>query len=192
MLAADVVKDYVQTVMLPGNTSYETLARHLEPLAERGQREVTAEGVPLARITLHRELDMRYQGQSYELTVPLGPHFADVFHRAHHQAYGHSEPDAPVEVVNLRLRAVGAVPRPPLPQAEAGPPGPSAALDGYRPVVIGGSLAQVPFYWGGRLSPGNVIAGPAVIAQPDTTVFLSPGDQARVDGLYNLLIEVTG
>ena len=192
MLAADVVKDYVQTLMLPEDTSYDALARHLEPLADRGQREVAADGVPLSRITLHRELDMRYQGQSYELTVPLSPHFADVFHRAHHQVYGHSEPAAPVEVVNLRLRAVGAVTRPPLLQAEAGPPDPSAALDGYRPVVIGSSLAQVPFYWGGRLSPGNVIAGPAVIVQPDTTVFLSPGDRATMDGLYNLVIQVTG
>ena len=192
MLAADVVKDYVQTVMLPEDTSYDALARHLEPLADRGLREVAADGVPLSRITLHRELDMRYQGQSYELTVPLSPHFADVFHRAHHQVYGHSEPAAPVEVVNLRLRAVGAVTRPPLLQAEAGPPDPSAALDGYRPVVIGSSLAQVPLYLGGRLSPGHVIAGPAVIAQPDTTVFLSPGDQARLDGIHNLLIEVTG
>jgi N-methylhydantoinase A len=190
MLTADVVKDYVQTVMMPGDTTFDELDRRLRPLAERGRREVAAEGVPAGQITLHRELDMRYQGQSYELTVPLAPHIADAFHRAHHQAYGHSEPSAPVEVVNLRLRAVGAITPPPLPQAELASADPSEALDGYRPLVTGSGRAEAPFYQGERLRPGNVVDGPAIIAQPDTTVFLGPGDRATLDGFFNLLIEV--
>jgi N-methylhydantoinase A len=190
MLTADVVKDYVQTVMLPGDTAYDDLDRRLRSLAERGQREVAAEGVPADRITLHQELDMRYQGQSYELTLPLTPHFAAAFHRAHHRAYGHSEPSAPVEVVNVRLRAVGAVTPPPLPQAEIASPDPSQALDGHRLLVTGSRRAEAPFYLGERLRPGNVVTGPAIIAQPDTTVFLSPGDEATVDGYFNLVIEV--
>lgn len=190
MLVADVVKDYVQTVMLPGDTPYQELDRRLAPLAERGQREVAAEGVPPERITLHRELDMRYRGQSYELTVPLVADFADAFHAAHQRAYGHSQPSAPVEVVNLRLRAVGAVAPPPLPRAEVGPPDPSAALAGERPVVLGGEVAQVPFYRGERLRPGNAVAGPAVVVQPDTTLFLSHGDHAKVDRFFNLVVEV--
>ena len=191
MLTADVVKDYVQTVMLPGDTPYEELVHRLSPLAERGLREVQAEGVPPDRITLHRELDMRYLGQSYELTIPLTHHFADDFHSAHHQAYGHSEPSAPVEVVNVRLRAVGAVTSPTLPEAEIGPSDPSPALSDRRPLVLDdGRVAEVPFYRGERLRPGYVIPGPAIIAQKDTTVFLSPADRATVDRYYNLLIEV--
>jgi N-methylhydantoinase A len=190
MLTADVVKDYVQTVMLAGDTPYDELDRRLGPLAERGRREVAAEGVPAARITLHRELDMRYQGQSYELTVPLNPHFVDAFHRVHHRAYGHSELTAPVEVVNLRLRAVGAVTPPSLPQAEIASPDPSEALDGYRPLVTASGRAEAPFYLGERLSPGNIVTGPAIIAQPDTAVFLGPGDGASVDEYRNLVIEV--
>ena len=96
----------------------------------------------------------------------------------------------PVEVVNVRLRAVGAVTPPPLPQAELASPDPSAAFEGRRPVVIGTGLTQVPFYLGKRLRPGNAVTGPAIIAQPDTTVFLGPGDEATVDGRYNLVIEV--
>ena len=192
MLTADVVKDYVQTVMLPGDTPYDELERRLAPLAERGTREVGAEGVSPDQITLYRELDMRYLGQSYEMTVPLTPHFTDDFHSAHHQAYGHSEALAPVEVVNVRLRAVGAVTSPPLPQAEVGPADPSQALSDRRSVVLGGDIAEVPFYLGERLRPGHVIPGPAIIVQKDTTVFLSPGDQATVDGHYNLVIQVNG
>jgi N-methylhydantoinase A len=190
MLTADVIKDYVQTVMLAGDTAYDELDRRLGPLAKRGRREVAAEGVPAGRIALHRELDMRYQGQSYELSVPLTPDFADAFHRAHHRAYGHSEPSAPVEVVNLRLRAVGAVSPPPLPRAELASADPSGVLDGYRPVVTGSGRAEAPFYLGERLRPGNVVVGPAIIAQPDTTVFLGPGDKSSVDEYRNLVIEV--
>jgi len=191
MLTADVVKDYVQTVMLPGDTPYDELVRRLSPLAERGLREVQAEGVSPDHITLHRELDMRYRGQSYELTVPLTPHFADDFHSAHHQAYGHSEPSAPVEIVNVRLRAVGSVASPPLPEAEIGPPDPSPALSDRRPLVLNdGRIAEVPFYRGERLRPGHVIPGPAIIAQKDTTTFLSPTDRATVDRHYNLIVEV--
>ncbi|MEJ2556724.1 MAG: hydantoinase/oxoprolinase family protein [Anaerolineae bacterium] len=190
MLTADAVKDYVQTVMLPGHTSHEELERQLAPLAERGLREVQAEGVPPDQISLYREVDMRYLGQSYELTVPLTPGFADDFHSVHHQVYGHSEPSAPVEVVNVRLRAVGAITAPPLPQAEAGLADPSQALSDRRPVVLDGDVAEVPFYLGERLRPGHVIPGPAIIAQKDTTDFLSSNDRAIVDTQYNLVIEI--
>ena len=190
MLSADVVKDYVQTVMLPADTPYDELNGRLAPLAGRGQREVASEGVPPDRITLHRELDIRYLGQSYELTVPLTPGFVDAFHQAHHRAYGHGEPSAPLEVVNLRLRAVGAVTPPPLPRTEVGPSDPSRAPEGCRPVVIGSGLAQVPFYLGERLAAGQVVPGPAVIVQSDTTIFIGQSDQAAVDEYFNLMIEV--
>jgi N-methylhydantoinase A len=190
MLSADVVKDYVQTVMLPADTPYDELNGRLAPLAGRGQREVASEGVPPDRITLHRELDIRYLGQSYELTVPLTPGFVDAFHQAHHRAYGHGEPSAPLEVVNLRLRAVGAVTPPPLPRTEVGPSDPSRAPEGCRPVVIGSGLAQVPFYLGERLAAGQVVPGPAVIVQSDTTIFIGQSDRAAVDEGYNLVIEV--
>jgi N-methylhydantoinase A len=190
MLTAEVVKDYVQTVMLPGDTPYPELERRLGPIAERGRRDVIAEGIPPQRISLHPELDMRYRGQSYELTVPLSPGFAETFHRTHQQAYGHSQSSAPVEIVNLRLRAVGAVRPPPLPRAEVGPPDPAQALEGHRSLVTGGGVAQVPFYRGERLRPGHVVTGPAVVVQKDTTIFLGRGDRARVDGGYNLVVEV--
>lgn len=198
MLTADVVKDYVQTVMLPGDTHPGELEARLAPLAEQGRREVRAEGVPAGRITLHRELDMRYRGQSYELTVPFGPEYIADFHRLHRRVYGHSEESAPVEVVNVRLRAVGAVTPPPLPQAGAGPPDARGAISDRRPVVLispgrpQGAVEPVPFYRGQRLQPGHVLAGPAIVAQKDTTVFLGPGDRATVDGHFNLVIEVAG
>ncbi len=190
MLVADVVKDYVQTVMLPGTTPFGELERRMAPLVARGVQDLQREGVPAEQITLHRELDVRYQGQAYELTVPLTCDFAAAFHRLHQRTYGHSAPDAPVEVVNLRLRAVGEVPRPSLPLVPPEPADPSEALMEHRPVVLAAGVTEVPFYDGRRLQPGHALVGPAVIVYEDTTVLLGVRDRARVDGYRNLIIDV--
>lgn len=189
MLAADVVKDYVQTVMRPGSTPAAELEALIAPLAQRGQTEVQTEGVPAGQIALEKLLDMRYRGQSYELAVPLTPDFVAQFHAAHRQVYGHSEPAMPVEIVNLRLRAVGQLARPSLPVFAAAD---TTALEPFdrRPVVLAGGLAEVPFYRGPQLKPGHRIIGPAVVVQPDTTVFFAAGDILRVDKYQNLIIEV--
>lgn len=192
MLAADVVKDYVQTVMLPGDTSPTELARRLAPLAERGRIDVLAEGVAQHDIRLERQVDVRYVGQSYELTIPFAADadVAEAFHAAHARAYGHSEPTAPVEIVNVRLRAIGHAPSPPLPTQPPGPPDPSSAFIDRRSIVLHDSHVDVPFYAGARLRPGNTITGPAVVVQEDTTVFLDRGDEGVVDGFGNVVVDV--
>jgi N-methylhydantoinase A len=151
---------------------------------------VAAEGVSQERITLYPQLDVRYRGQAYELTVPLTPDFAAAFHAEHQRVYSHSQPAAPLEIVNLRLRAVGAVPRPVLPAAEPGDPDTSAALLGQRPVVLSTGPAEVPLYDGAALRPSHTIAGPAIVVYKDTTVFLGAGDRATVDRHFNLIITV--
>mgnify|MGYP006281329439 CR=1 FL=1 len=196
MLSADVVRDYVRTVMLPGDTRVEELRERIRPMAERGRRDVGAEGVPTDRIHVEPALDMRYRGQSYELEVPLEEEFVSRFHREHRRAYGHAEPGAPVEVVNLRVRAVGEVRPPPLPDREPGPADPEEALRSTRPVVLGADGAvgrsEVPVYDGEALRPGHEVPGPAVVARSDTTVLLGPGDRARVDRRSNMRVSVGG
>ena len=189
MLAADVIKDYVQTVMQPDGTPYVELDKLIAPLAEQGQADIAAEGVPPQATTLERLLDMRYRGQSYELSVPLTPDFVDQFHTIHAQTYGHSEPNVPVEIVNLRVRAIGSLSRPPLAKAEIEDVVAPTPFD-HRAVVLSNGVASVPFYRGELLQPGHVIAGPAIIAQPDTTVFVGAGDELTVDGYRNLIITV--
>ena len=109
MLTANVVKDYVQTVMLPGETSFAELSALLAPLQAQGRDEVLAEGVAEADISLQPILDMRYRGQSYELMVPFSPDFRADFHALHAQTYSYSETHLPLEIVNLRLRRRWAV-----------------------------------------------------------------------------------
>jgi len=189
MLATDVIKDYVQTIMLPGETFHAKLETLIAPLAEQGRSDVMAEGVPESAITLERLLDIRYRGQSYELTIPLTPNFADEFHQAHARVYGYSEPGIPIEIVNLRLRAIGHLPRPPLLPLEGKATSDPVPFD-HRSVVLSSGLVMLPFYQGEQLQPGHQITGPAVITQPDTTVFIDSTDELKVDRYRNLIVDV--
>jgi N-methylhydantoinase A len=193
MLTADVIKDYVQTVMSPGTTPIGELEQLMAPLVDQGLQELEREGISKDRIALHKELDMRYEGQGYELTVPLTADFAPSFHVSHMKTYGHSAPDSPIEIVNLRLRATGSVPRPPFPRAPLGSEDAEEAFVGQRPFVqMDGGMSPRPFYRGEQLKPGHVFSGPAIVVYKDTTVFLPLGDRARVDEFFNLIIDIQG
>jgi N-methylhydantoinase A len=190
MLTADVIRDYVRTIMAGGDTPYAEIEAAMIPLVEQGLADLADEGVPATETMVEQLLDMRYQGQSYELPVPFTPDFLDGFHAAHAQAYGYSEPAVPVELVNLRLRAVGRLPRPALTPADIGPVDPTTALFDRRPVVLARGVEEIPFFNGPDLRPGHRLTGPAIIIHPDTTVFLGPADELRMDGYHNLVIKV--
>jgi N-methylhydantoinase A len=195
MLAAEVVKDYSQTVMLPGQTPLADIENRLAPLVARGQEDLQAEGISLNAIHIERMADLRYLGQSYELTVPFSERLLADFHALHRQAYGYDRPEAAIEIVNLRLRAVGQVQKPGLPRLQQGDIDPESALIDRRRVVLAAGSAQIgaaeaPLYRGEALLPGNQIAGPALVVRSDTTIWIGVGDNAAVDTFGNLLINV--
>ena len=152
-------------------------------LAQAGQADIEAQGIVPEHIELVRELDVRYVGQSYELQVPFGPEFRQSFHERHQEAYGYSDPDMPIEVVNLRVRAIGRVPQPGFERNSLGSEDPADAL-------ISKTERMLTFYEGVRLRPGNRILGPSIILFPDTTAYLGDSDTATVDGYNNILVEV--
>ncbi|MBI4242247.1 MAG: hydantoinase/oxoprolinase family protein [Candidatus Rokubacteria bacterium] len=194
-LRADAVRTWVTRLDLQA----------LEPL-ERGFRELEAdatawlqrERVPPDRRQLSRWLDLRYEGQNYELLVPVPEEvwrerslepLRREFLQAHERTYGFAAEDEPIQVVNLRLVARGLPDLPELPRQKPGGPDPSAALVGRRPVdfVEAGAL-DCPVYDRARLAAGNRLAGPAVIEQFDSTTLLNPGQEALVDELGLLII----
>jgi N-methylhydantoinase A len=200
MLVADIVKDYTQTVMLPGDTPYRHLAAQFDPLVDRGCREVRNEGVPPEDIVIDQRLDMRYEGQSYEISVPFAENFDQIFHLTHRQYYGYDRKDAAVEIVNLRVKITGRVPPIPMQPAPAGESNPAEALLSHRAVIMKRSQAgasqnesksiEVPFYRGETLQPGHVVEGPAVVIRDDTTILVGNQDRASVDGFSNLHIDI--
>lgn len=190
MLVADVVKDYSKTVMLPGKVNHEQVLESLKPLVEQGQTDIISEGFEKKNIGLERLLDMRYQGQSYELTLPFRESFIEDFHNIHQQTYGYSRRDSPVEIVNVRVRAIGNVPPPLIPKYPVMDKEPTQAFIEKRLVHLNRGQAEVPLYQGELLNPGNGSAGPAVIVRKDTTVFLDEGDDWEVDQHNNLIISI--
>jgi N-methylhydantoinase A len=190
MLAADVIKDYTRTVMLPGSTSIPELTAHLKVLAEQGFREILLESVPADLISIQRFLDMRYRGQSYELIVPFSNSLYADFHLKHLQEYGYANSSASVEIVNLRVRAIGQTTPPPFMSRPFQGISPSAAYIETRSVIFTGEPIVTPIFQAELLVPGNQIVGPAVIVRSDTTILIGPPDHANVDGYGNLQIEV--
>ncbi len=146
MRNADRRRDFVRTVLREGRACVRELERLLEPMrAHRG------------RLSLETA-DVRYVGQSHELSVVADPRLVERFHVAHEQAYGYCDRARPVEVVNLRLAAIDPSPRPsPLPprkarKARKGPGRlPRADLEGaiLGPVVLTETTATtvVPSGW---------------------------------------------
>jgi N-methylhydantoinase A len=189
MLLTDVRKEYSRTVMCPadaGLAALEDVFRELESVAAA---ELVAEGIPPAAQRLIRRLDARYRGQSYELGISgaaLTPEcVAAELKDAHQARYGHA-PAAPVEVVHVRVAAVGAVPQPALPYeppTSAICPEPVAEVG----VRIGGVALPTPLFRREDLRPGSLLEGPALVVQPDTTCWLPPGWRACVDGWYNVV-----
>jgi len=200
MLAADVVKDYVRTVMLPFVGSEAALAAALADLEAQGRRDLIAEGFAEERIVIERYLDMRYVGQSYELKIPFdeATSQADAFHHAHERRFGYSDEREPTQVVNVRVKARGRVARPPTPRAQRadGEPDADARPEEWRRVAFplaGGRLGwrETPVYQRERLAEGTSLVGPAIIVQYDTTTVLPPGWSATVDATGALLAEQT-
>lgn len=192
LLLSDVAREYSRTVMVAAPAAGgDDLEQGFAALEETARADLHAEGIAPRRTELRRLLDMRYVGQSYELPVPLRaldlPRAAADFHALHAQRFGYSRPEAPVEVVNLRLKAIGGAARLRLrPEAETPGATPDAALRERRKVIVD-APERVPVYDRDLLAPGAAWLGPALVVQSDSTFLLHPGWQARVDGYGNII-----
>ena len=190
MLMSDIIKDYSQTVMLPEEgVDPAVLETLFAPLANRGQEELLAEGVSAVRIRLEQYLDMRYRGQSFEVVVPVDLDFRETFHRQHERLYGYCNRDKPVEVVNLRLRAVGAQEKPNFPRLpQAGREISDDALLGENRVYFDREPLMAKVIARDRLGYGNIFRGPAIVVEYSSTIVVPPFATAEVDHLGNIIL----
>ncbi|MGE0714667.1 MAG: hydantoinase/oxoprolinase family protein [Alphaproteobacteria bacterium] len=169
----------------------DDLARRLGRLAEGLDAALARDGVPADRRQVRFLADMRYAGQFHDITVPIASPAvgawwdagvaADTFHRAHEQGYGHCDRDSPVEIVNVRAEAQGRVDKPSFPMLAprtAGAPVPVR----HRDIVLErGGRHRCPVYLRADLAPGDVLEGPAIVSQSDTTVLILPGQTGTTD-----------
>jgi len=190
MLVADVQLDYVHTIMLPNETSFEILEQQTIAMVRQGEEDLHREGISPEQAVITRTVDVRYVGQSFDLNVSLNPQFRQEFDRVHQERYGYCQQDAPIEIVNVRVRAIGRVTPPPISPNPIGPTDAKSAKWEERPVVLSHGIQMVSHYWGNRLRPGHEVSGPAILVLDDTTLYLGPDDHAKIDAYSNILIDV--
>ena len=196
---ADVVKDYSRTVMLKGADLDKTrLDEEFHGMERLARTELLDEGLPAAAMDARRFLDVRYVGQSFELTVDcpsltgrsdLTRSIASEFYAAHLQRFGYADRNLPIEVVNLRLKLELPVAKPEQEPAESAGSDASPAVIGTAQVVFAAGATETTLYDRSILQPGNQIAGPALLLQLDTTIVIPPGWAGAVDPYGNLLLE---
>jgi N-methylhydantoinase A len=140
---------------------------------------------------------MRYRGQSYELPVELPNEKLTMevlmettarFHKAHAQLYGYAMENRPVEIVNLRLRAVHRTPKPLLKLLRGNPENGKASRPPRKVYFHGHGWLESPIFEREGLASPFKLAGPAVIEGRESTVVLMPKQSARVDEQGNLII----
>ncbi len=191
MLLSDVIKDYSRThLQRTAAVSPEEIDSFFRPLAGQALRDMAEEGVPGGNVRLERFLDMRYLGQAYEITVPYEGKFERSFHALHHRLYGYRDPGRETEIVTVRLRAVGTTDKPVLPGKELSGEDPGRAFLGRRTVVENGQGREAGVYRRDGLDPGNRLAGPAVVVEYSSTVYVPSGWECRVDLRGNLVLAV--
>ena len=196
---ADIVKDYSRTVMLRGaGLDRARIDEEFHGMEGLARTEMAGEGLPADKMAARRFLDVRYVGQSFELTVDypsrttkadLTKVIGDSFYKAHLRRFGYADRSEPVEVVNLRLKLELAMEKPQVEPQSAGSPDPAAALIGEAEVIFQQGALTSPLYQREQLTCGNRISGPALVIQMDATTVLPPGWGGAVDPFGNLLLE---
>lgn len=164
-------------------------------MEETALAELLQENLPRHRLSALRSADMRYRGQSYEVSVPVFAlqteadiaALAKRFHDAHRRRYGHMAESEAVEIVNFQVTAVGEIPKPQL--QEVAPTGQAPTPDATRAAYFSPDDAiQVPVFRRSTLAAGAAIVGPAIIEEQTSTVVLYPGQSAHIDGYFNIEI----
>jgi len=193
---ADVRHDFVRTVnRVLDDLDVAALAADVRRLAQEGTALVEGAKVQLVGCDSIVELDMCYVGQTHTVAVPIGPTLdaaaiRAAFEARYRAAYGRLLDGIAMRVLNLRVAAVGRRPKLDL-MALAPKPGGSVAdaQRGTRRVYVDGGFAEAPVYARLALPAGAAVPGPAILEQPDTTIFIDPDLAGGIDRFGNVILE---
>ncbi len=201
LMGADLVLTYVRSVLLPWSKVGPQLLRQvLEEFRGRAADQLAAAAVQDGPLELQAAADIRYRGQGFELTVRLPPGkpsaatvdaLAEEFHHAHELLYGFSAREEPLDLVSLRLTAVGASGKPPLPRVSVQGDLRQAALND-RPIFVDPAhgWSSCPVFDRRLLPAGAGLPAPSVVEGEESTCFIPPGTSAKTDHMGNLILEV--
>jgi N-methylhydantoinase A len=187
MLLSDFKHDYVRAYKAPlAGADPVRMRAVFDELNTVGRDTLAREGVAGEAVELRASLDLRYIGQWHELTVavdlPLEVHAAEAaFHADHDRRFGHSSPGAPVEVLALRLTAVGRTEKPDLAGGPDGPAGDARRGERLAWDPIERALEPTPVWDGLMLTASATLTGPAIVELASTTIVVPRGFALEVD-----------
>jgi N-methylhydantoinase A len=192
LLAADIRSDFGLTCLTDADPAgWASVELALAELDRRAAVWADTEKLDPALLEFRRVLELRYLGQSSELSVPLDnavntlARVVAAFHAEHQRRFGYAMRERGIEIVTARLTArVGRPMPPPEIPAEIAQQAPSSR----RVWFAAKGFVETPIYQRDAISSASRIAGPAVIEQMDTTTIVPPGWNATVDRMANLLL----
>jgi N-methylhydantoinase A len=190
LIGTDLKRDYVQTLFTTTETADPAAVEAaFLALESRGCAMLDRAGIAPERRRFERSVDARYPRQSYELLIPVSPQsvdqttlqmIAETFHARHLNTYGHDNRDEPVQIVSVRLTAIGMIPplvvrdKPACPDADA--------VKSRRQLWFDESgVVDTPIYDRRRMPLGLKVVGPAVIESLESTILVPPKWKAKVN-----------
>jgi N-methylhydantoinase A len=190
LIGSDLKRDYVRTVYVTTATADpHTLEAAFAALEHHGTAMLDRAGVEPRHRRFERVVDARYERQSYELAIPVPQdvldaaalrEIAESFHGRHRRTYGHDNRGEPVQIVNVRVTAIGAIP--PLAIRDRTETSAEHAVKSDREIWFHDTGAVGAKVFDRRRMPAGLrVAGPAVIEALESTILVPPGWQARMD-----------
>lgn len=205
LLTTDIRYEMPTTVWTSSaDPNVELISEQIDRLSKQAIAQLEADGVAPEDISLERSVDCRYVGQGYELRVsaPDGEiddvwvkTTAEAFHEAHGRTYSQRFDDKPVQLINVRVTGVGAVPHVRIAEIEKGGDDASAAIKTTTQALFWASetakpeWVETPVYERAQLLAGNKIDGPAIVEQFDSTTIIGMNQHAYVDAVGHIIIE---
>ena len=175
MLYADITHDLTRARLMDADASAQSrLLRMVEELRLEGDALLQSDGIKASERSLNFSLGLRYRGQAYEIATP----FVDTndlasavakFHDLHMAQYAHADTSATPEIVNLRLSAVGLLPKP----GGHEPPSGQGAPHDKRWIFVAGMWSDAPVYERAALALDDELNGPLIIEEPHSTIIIN-------------------
>jgi len=203
LLAADYRSNFVKAIMkLIDEINLKTAEAVFQQLELQGAKLLEKQHIPKANMHFIRQMDLRYFGQSYELAISTPGPFTQKalnqairsFHEKHNAVYGYAVREEPVELVNVKITAVGFVHKPKLKGQPLYHEKPTKkALIAKRKVFFdqNNDFIETPIFKRRSLKAGNMINGPAIIEQYDATTVVYRDWMASVDKFGNIALSMS-
>jgi N-methylhydantoinase A len=201
LLVADIGHDYVLSILQNTDTlSLDVLNDKYNALQQQGLTDLQREGFSIKKQRILRSADLRFEGQSYEIEISVPSHMItasdleaieQAFLNEHARRYGFSPSQEVIELVNIRVSALGSTPKIPICTQSKHTRDPTSALKAHRNVFFpkNAEYYSTPIFDRYRLHYGNIVRGPAIIEQQDSTIVINPHQDAHIDRFGQIIIK---